>query len=182
MLGSAGGSQRRRLRLHELENGFYCSIVGTCLSPGIARQIVRRAKLEFEPDPQDYRLHSILVSEAARPGIVSRLITRALDESFAGTVHRVGATVGASELAALWHQLCYKGEVAGAYWAFLTHAHVPAELRVRLWPSGWPAVAGRRRTPRPSVTGELQSCRPSSHGPARNLPVGSRERSRSGGG
>ncbi len=86
MPASAGGSQRRRLRLHELENGFHCSIVGTCLTPGIARQIVRRAKLEFEPDTQDYRLHSILVSEAARPGIVSRLITKALDESFAGTL------------------------------------------------------------------------------------------------
>ncbi len=33
----------------------------------------------------------------------------------------------------MWDQLCDKGEIAGAYWAFLTHAHVPAELRVRLF-------------------------------------------------
>ncbi len=126
-------TQRRRLRLHELEHGFHCSIVGTCLTPATARQIVRRAKLSFDGDSQDYRLHSVLVSEAAKPGIVSRLITKSLDESFAGTLRRVGATVGAAELAALWDQLCEKGEIAAAYWAFVTHAHVPPELRVRIF-------------------------------------------------
>ena len=79
-------SQRRRLRLYELEQGFHCSVVGTCLTPGLARQIVRRAKLTIDHDTQDYRLHSVLVSEAGRPGIVSRLITKALDQSFAGVV------------------------------------------------------------------------------------------------
>ena len=47
-------------------------------------------------------------------------------------MRRVGATAG-PELAALWDQLCDKGEIAAAYWAFLTHAHVPAELRVRMF-------------------------------------------------
>jgi hypothetical protein len=126
-------TQRRRLRLHELEHGFHCSIVGTCLTPATARQIVRRARLSFDGDSQDYRLHSVLVSEAAKPGIVSRLITKSLDGSFAGTLRRVGATVGAAELAALWDQLCEKGEIAAAYWAFVTHAHVPPELRVRIF-------------------------------------------------
>ena len=128
-----GAGPRRRLRLHELEHGFHCSIVGTCLSPGMARQIVRRAKLDFERDTQDYRLHSVLVSEAGRSGIVSRLITKALDESFAGMLRRVGATSGAVELGRLWDELCEKGEIAGAYWAFLTHGHVPAELRLRIF-------------------------------------------------
>ena len=130
---SASGNQRRRLRLHELEHGFHCSIVGTCLSPGTARQIIRRAKLTFDADAQDYRLHSVLVSEAAKPGIVSRLITKVLDDSFAGTLRRVGATAGTQDLAALWDQFCEKGEIAAAYWAFLTHAHVPPDLRVRIF-------------------------------------------------
>ncbi len=124
---------RRRLKLHELEHGFHCSIIGTCLSPGAARQIIRRAKLTFERDTQDYRLHSVLVSEAGKSGLVSRLITKLLDESFAGTLRRVGATAGAPALAALWDQLCEKGEIAAGYWAFMTHAHVPAELRVRIF-------------------------------------------------
>ena len=130
--GTAAGP-RRRLRLHELEHGFHCSIVGTCLSPGMARQIVRRARLDFERDTQDYRLHSVLVSEAGRAGIVARLITKALDESFAGILRRVGATGGAAELGRLWDELCEKGEIAGAYWAFLTHGHVPSELRLRIF-------------------------------------------------
>ena len=130
---SASGNQRRRLRLHELEHGFHCSIVGTCLSPGTARQIIRRAKLTFDADAQDYRLHSVLVSEAAKPGIVSRLITKVLDDSFAGALRRVGATAGTQDLAALWDQFCEKGEIAAAYWAFLTHAHVPPDLRVRIF-------------------------------------------------
>ena len=47
---------------------FHCSIVGTCLTPGTARQIIRRAKLTFERTPRTTGLHSVLVSEAARPG------------------------------------------------------------------------------------------------------------------
>lgn len=132
-VAGVGASQRRRLRLYELEQGFHCSIVGTCLTPGMARQIVRRAKLSFDHDTQDYRLHSVLVSEAGRPGIVSRLITKALDQSFAGVLRRVAATSGAEELGRLWDELCEKGEVAAAYWALLTHAHVSAELRVRIF-------------------------------------------------
>ncbi|MGD9507608.1 MAG: DUF2325 domain-containing protein [Geminicoccaceae bacterium] len=132
-MAGVGASQRRRLRLYELEPGFHCSIVGTCLTPGMARQIVRRAKLSFDHDTQDYRLHSVLVGEAGRPGIVSRLITKSLDQSFAGVLRRVGATSGAEELGSLWDELCEKGEVAAGYWALLTHAHVPAELRIRIF-------------------------------------------------
>ena len=126
----AGG--RRRIRLHELEQGFHCSVIGTCLSPATAKQIVRRARLQFDGDTHDYRLHSILVSEAGRPGIVSRLITKFLDDGHAGILRRVAATPTGA-LDELWDQLCEKGEVAAAYWAFLTHAHVPAELRVRIF-------------------------------------------------
>ena len=89
---SPAAGNRRRLRLHELEPGFHCSVVGTCLSPGTAKQIVRRARLEFDGDTHDYRLHSILVSEAGRAGIVSRLITKTLDDSHAGVLRRVAAT------------------------------------------------------------------------------------------
>jgi hypothetical protein len=127
------GHARRRLKLWELEHGFHCSIVGTCLTPGTARQVIRRARLEFEPDAQHYRLHSVLVSEAARPGVVARLITKLLDDRFAGTVRRVGATADEAALGTLWDQLCEQGEIAAAYWAFMTHAHVPSDLRVRIF-------------------------------------------------
>lgn len=129
---SPAAGNRRRLRLHELESGFHCSVVGTCLSPGTAKQIVRRARLEFDGDTHDYRLHSILVSEAGRAGIVSRLITKTLDDSHAGVLRRVAATP-TEGLGELWDQLCEKGEVAAAYWAFLTHGHVPADLRLRVF-------------------------------------------------
>ena len=105
---------RRRLRLWELGHGFHCSIVGTCLSPGTARQIVRRARLEFEPDAQDYRLHSILVSEAARPSAVARLITRVLDDSFAGALRRVGAGGGETHRCAVGGATRVEGAIAVA--------------------------------------------------------------------
>ncbi len=76
-------------------------------------------------------MHSVLVSEAAKPGIVSRLTARTLDDSFAGMLRGVAAVAGASVLAALSDQQCEKGEIAATYRAFLTYAHVPPELRVR---------------------------------------------------
>lgn len=124
---------RRRLKLWEIEPGYHCSIVGTCLGPAAVRQIVRRARVELEPGLEDYRLHSFLVAEAGRPGLVGRLLHKTLDEAYGGIVRRVGATASEGELGALWDELCGKGEVAGAYWAFLSHTHVPGELRVRVF-------------------------------------------------
>jgi hypothetical protein len=107
--------------------------VGTCLSPGMVRQVVRRARLEVEPGTEGYRVHSLLVSEATRPGVIGRLLGKALDETYSGTVRRVGAVSGEAELGRLWDELCAKGEVAAGYWAFMSHAHVPPALRVRVF-------------------------------------------------
>lgn len=131
--GSAPTSSRRRLKLWEIEPGYHCSIVGTCLGPATVRQVVRRARIELEPGLAEYRLHSFLVGEAAKPGIVGRMLHKALDETFGGIVRRVGLTGSAHELEALWDELCGKGEVAAAYWAFMSHAHVPGALRVRVF-------------------------------------------------
>ncbi len=57
----------------------------------------------------------------------------ALDEAYAGVVRRVGAASGEAELGGLWDELCAKGEVAAGYWAFMSHAHVPSALRVRVF-------------------------------------------------
>ena len=95
-VAGVGASQRRRLRLYELEQGFHCSIVGTCLTPGMARQIVRRAKLSFDHDAQDYRLHSVLVSEAGRPGIVPRLSEPTVPSTPARDAASAGDSVTAS--------------------------------------------------------------------------------------
>lgn len=130
---SAATGRRRRLRLWEIEGGYHCSLVGTCLSPALAKQVIRRARVQLEPDAAEYHLHSLLVNEASRAGTIARFITKTLDDAFGGIVRRVGATPGEDELAALWDELCGKGEIAGAYWAFLTFAHVPAALRVRIF-------------------------------------------------
>jgi hypothetical protein len=127
------GGPRRRLKLWEIETGYHCSIVGTCLSPGMVRQMVRRARVEVEPGMEEYRVHSLLVSEAMRPGVIGRLLGKALDETYAGIVRRVGAASGEAELGGLWDELCAKGEVAAGYWAFMSHAHVPSALRVRVF-------------------------------------------------
>ena len=124
---------RRRLKLWEIEHGYHCSIVGTCLTPATARQILRRARVEVEGGAEDYRLHSLLVSEATRSGVIGRLINKTLDDSFAGSIRRVAATFGEALQGALWDELCAKGEVAAGYWAFLSHSHVAPDLRVRIF-------------------------------------------------
>lgn len=124
---------RRRLKLWEIEHGFHCSIVGTCLTPATARQILRRARVEVEGGAEDYRLHSLLVSEATRSGVIGRLINKTLDDSFAGPIRRVAATFAEALQGALWDELCAKGEVAAGYWAFLSHGHVASDLRVRIF-------------------------------------------------
>jgi hypothetical protein len=99
----------------------------------MVRDVLRRSGVALEPGTPDHRVHSLLVAEAGKAGAVGRLMHKALDVAFGGIVRRVGAAAGEEALASLWDELCARGAIAAAYWAFLSHAHVPPALRVRVF-------------------------------------------------
>jgi Uncharacterized protein conserved in bacteria (DUF2325) len=121
---------RRRLKIWEIQSNWLCSIVGTCLSSSDVDRILRRAGVRFQDGAEAYDIHGFMVVRASERGRVGREINKTLDEKYAAVVRKVGAEQDQGGLAALWNDLCARGQVAGAYWAIMSHAHVAEDLKV----------------------------------------------------
>ncbi len=122
-----------RNRIWEIQGGLQCSIVGTCLSHEDLIAIGRKVGVRPREGARAYEIHSYFVQQAGKDGKISRTMQKLLDQRHAGIIRRVQAVRGESELARLWEEEFDSGRVAGAYWAFMSGAHVPAALSTRIF-------------------------------------------------
>ncbi|WP_029057610.1 DUF2325 domain-containing protein [Stappia stellulata] len=149
--GTGPPEPRRRIFLWEQNDSVHCSIVGTCASVGDLRRVARRIGMEIAPETPDYDLHGHFVRLSTTDNAFSRAFQKLLDARFEGALRRVARTRNATGLAELWDDMCDRGQVAPAYWAFMSHGHVPNDLRVRVFGEVhmWSHLAGasfRRKT------------------------------------
>jgi len=115
---AAGGSRRRRL--WELPTNSHCPLVGVCLPLALLRRLVN--KLLVRPlEGDDYDVHVWAVHECASRNRMSELLQRTLDERFAAVLRQFRGLRDAAALHAAWRQAVERGDVAGAFWATLTH-------------------------------------------------------------
>lgn len=122
-----------RNKIWEIQGGLQCSIVGTCLSHEDLIAIGRKVGVRPREGARAYEIHSYFVQQAGKDGKISRTMQKLLDQRHAGIIRRVQAVRGESELARLWEEEFDSGRVAGAYWAFMSGAHVPAALSTRIF-------------------------------------------------
>lgn len=119
----------KRYRVWEIPGTVQCSIVGTCLDQRDIKALIRKGKVQVAPGTTDYQIHGYMVQEASKSGSMGQLIHKALDKKYAPQVARVGRTRDLDALRTYWNDACTKGQVAGAYWALLSHRHVDDSLR-----------------------------------------------------
>ncbi|ROR34560.1 DUF2325 domain-containing protein [Inmirania thermothiophila] len=149
-------TRRRRRRLHELEPGLLCSVVGTCLDGAELRAVARRHGLAGDA----FAVHRRLVREAAGHGPIGRHLQRLFERKFEAEVRRFAAARDAHTLRRLWHEAVAQGRIAGAYWALLTHplsdgalaAEAHGEVHMLSHAAG--AAASRRLREAAEVEGE----------------------------
>ncbi|SOC19457.1 DUF2325 domain-containing protein [Stappia indica] len=132
-IGSDAQAARRRIALWEQADSVHCSIVGTCASVADLRRIAKKTGIEVSPDTPDYDVHGHFVRLSTTDCAFSRAFQKLLDGRFEGALRRVGRARNAAELEALWRDMCDRGQVGPAYWAFMTHQHVPGPLRARIF-------------------------------------------------
>lgn len=125
--------QNGRRRLWEIEGGLHCSIIGTCASHDDLLKIAKKLKFTLQRDATDHQVHSAFVQSAHICGPLSRALQKLFESRYATTARKVRATTSPEELAALWARERDAGRVAGAYWAFLSHDHVPDALRSQIF-------------------------------------------------
>ncbi|MBC2857846.1 DUF2325 domain-containing protein [Stappia sp. 28M-7] len=132
-IGSDAQAARKRIALWEQADSVHCSIVGTCASVADLRRTAKKTGIDVSPDTPDYDVHGHFVRLSTTDCAFSRAFQKLLDGRFEGALRRVGRARTAAELEALWRDMCDRGQVGPAYWAFMTHQHVPGALRARIF-------------------------------------------------
>lgn len=131
---AAAAPRERRQRLWELRNGWQCSVIGTCLRLGDLRRTAVRLALYADAERlTDYELHGYFVHDAKAEGRVARLLQKMLDAEHEGAIRRFSRCRDVVDLARAWEEAVEKGEVAGAYWAAMTHPALDEALETRLF-------------------------------------------------
>jgi hypothetical protein len=117
----------RRSKIWEFNSNLHCSIVGTCLSSGELRQILKKVGIAGQ-DCTDHELHAIAVTHAARHDDVARQLHKALDHRHKLAVSQFAKAGSEDALRTLWLEAVRRGDIPGAYWATLTHPQASQAL------------------------------------------------------
>ena len=121
-------ADKKRKKLWELEDRFHCSIIGTCLSLEELRKLARKLAVPQHIMNNDYRLHTAFVGLIGEHSSKSRLINKTLNRKHRAAIRRFNAVSDSTQLRRLWQDALQQGEIAGAFWALLTHPQADEAL------------------------------------------------------
>lgn len=124
---------KRRLKLWELDHRFHCLVIGTCLTMDELRRLARKADITVSAKMSDYELHHSFVQVVDNAVFAARATHKWLDRKFAAAIKRFSACRDAGALGSLWDQATAQGEIAGAFWALITHPLTEATLQQRVY-------------------------------------------------
>jgi hypothetical protein len=110
----------RRTKIWEFHTNLHCSIIGTCLSTGELRQVLKKLGVA-SAESTDHELHTVAVTLAGRHDKAAKLLHKALDERHRLPIHQFASAITEDVVRVLWHEAVRRGEIPGAYWATLTH-------------------------------------------------------------
>ena len=122
----------RRVRLHEMGH-WCCSVIGTCLSHEDLMTMSRKWKVQMDADAHRFDVHGFFVKQAGTRCDISRALEKLLDGRYSGLVKRVSRITEPDRLEDFWNTAVNDGFVAGAYWAIVSHRHIPEDLRTQVF-------------------------------------------------
>ena len=118
------GSRRRRL--WELSRNCHCPLIGVGLPLGVLRRLAEKT-MGGALLHDDYDVHVGAVSDCGSRNRLAEAVQKELDRRYAAVVFRFRTAKTAAQVAELWEAAVDAGDVAGAFWAGLSHpACVPA--------------------------------------------------------
>ena len=123
---ATSGSRRRRL--WDLDHHCHCPLVGVSLPMDTLRRLVNKA-LGGNAVANDYEVHAGAVSEAARRCKLSELMQAELDARYAREIQMFKTAKSTLAVAELWIKYLKAGDVAGAFWAALSHPRCDVPLQ-----------------------------------------------------
>ncbi|HEX8604583.1 MAG TPA: DUF2325 domain-containing protein [Pseudoduganella sp.] len=121
----------RRRRIWELGHTCHCPLVGVSLPIGTLRKLVGKVT-GGKVIADDYEIHVGAVSECGTRNRLSEILQKELERRYTAVIGRFRAARTTEEVAALWQAAVAGGDVAGAFWAGLTHPRCAPELEERM--------------------------------------------------
>lgn len=121
-------NQRRR-KLWQINSGFHCSIIGSCLNRQDLKQIGRKKIFGFEAGMDAFALHRSLSAIASSRLPKTRVLNKFIDTKFRTSIKRYSQLPGDDEILEEWQKdLKSKCDIAGAYWAIMTRESCGKDL------------------------------------------------------
>lgn len=120
------GSRRRRL--WDLAHQCHCPVVGVCLPLDTLRRLVNKAS-RGKAVTDDYEVHVGAVAECSQRNRLSELLQSEMDQRYSREIQSLKVAKTTKAVAHLWTAAVRKGDVAGAFWAALTHPRCDAVLQ-----------------------------------------------------
>jgi hypothetical protein len=127
----AAAHTSRRRRLWELGHACHCPLVGVGMPLAALRKLVGKIT-GGTVMADDYEVHVGVVTECGARNRLSEALQKELERRYAGVLLRFKNAKDAGAVAALWRAAVANGDVAGAFWAGLTHARCTPELEEQM--------------------------------------------------
>ena len=121
----------RRRRLWELGHACHCPLVGVGFPLGVLRKLVDKVT-SGKVVADDYEVHVGAVTECANRNRLSEALQKELERRYAAVLLRFRGAKTTEQVGELWRTAVANGDVAGAFWAGLTHPRCDAELEEQM--------------------------------------------------
>jgi len=118
----------QRLRTWDIASTFHCSIIGTCLTTGELRQILLKSGQDDARTASDHALHGRGVRLAGQRDQGAKMLNKALDKRHETSIKRISRNATEQELREIWRESFDRGDIAGPYWALMSHPGSSAGL------------------------------------------------------
>ncbi len=123
------GSRRRRL--WELDAQAQCPILGVCMPLELLRKVVDKT-LGRRSVEDHYKLHCGVVAACRYRSPVAEAVQRELDRRYRLPLQKAARLKTTDALASWWEEALRSRNIAGPFWATLTHPRCTVELAQRI--------------------------------------------------
>jgi hypothetical protein len=131
LAGEPEAHTSRRRRLWELGHACHCPLVGVGFPLGVLRKLVDKVT-SGKVVADDYEVHVGAVTECAHRNRLSEALQKELERRYAAVLLRFRGARTTEQVGELWRTAVANGDVAGAFWAGLTHPRCSSELEEQM--------------------------------------------------